>query len=98
MPTGGLDRLEHGKFGFPIAQHEGFQFGEATNFANAIEPLLAGGLSCGAVVRPCVIRPAWDNPSSLPGNAVTGFRVVLLSSCLVSPPRLRRGRPTPTRA
>ncbi len=45
-----LYRLEDGKFAFPVAQHEGFQFGEAADFADAIKLLLGGGLRCGAVV------------------------------------------------
>src|SRR5258708_26663340 len=38
-----LYRLEDGKFAFPVAQHEGFQFGEAACFADAIKLLLGGG-------------------------------------------------------
>src|SRR5579859_747094 len=67
-----LDRLEHGEFAFPIAQDEGLEFGEAADFADAIELLLGGGLSRGAVVRHELTGTAGDNPSSLRGHAVEG--------------------------
>src|SRR5260370_26668053 len=51
MPIRALDRLQHGKFAFPVAQDKRFQFSEAADFAAAVKLLLGGGLCCGAVVR-----------------------------------------------
>src|SRR5882762_9617299 len=51
MPIRALNRLQHGKFAFPVAQDKRFQFGEAADFADAVKRLLGGGLRCGAVVR-----------------------------------------------
>src|SRR6266699_5949040 len=49
MAAGALDRLQHGEFGFPVAQDERFQIRQAADFADAVEFFLRGDLRCCAV-------------------------------------------------
>src|SRR5260370_22637626 len=44
-----LRRLQHGNFGFPVAQHECFQVGEAADLANGIQASFGSGF-CGGDV------------------------------------------------
>jgi hypothetical protein len=47
--AGAFQRLEHGKFGFPVTQNEGFQVRQPADFADAVEFFLRGDLRCCAV-------------------------------------------------
>src|ERR1700688_1693160 len=50
MTLGTLHRLEHGKFGFPVAQHERLGVGEAADLADAEKTACGGGFLAGAYV------------------------------------------------
>src|SRR5947207_12584600 len=60
MAAGTLDRLQHGKLGFPVTQNERLEVRKAADFANAVEFFLRGDLRCCAVV--------W-HVKALPGDA-----------------------------
>ena len=50
MALGTLHRLEHGKFGFPVTQHERLRVGEAANLADAEKTACGGGVLAGVFV------------------------------------------------
>src|SRR5260370_39618260 len=62
MAAGAFDRLEHGEFGFPVAQNERLQIREAAEFADAVEFFLRGDFRCCAV--------SWHR-NVLPGDAAS---------------------------
>src|SRR6266852_4377163 len=49
VPARALHRLQHRKFGLPVTQDEGLQIRQPADLADAIEPLLRGGLCRGCV-------------------------------------------------
>src|ERR1700726_4905610 len=50
MTLGTLHWLEHGKFGFPITQHERFGVGEAADLADTEKTACGGGFLAGVYV------------------------------------------------
>src|SRR5580704_6125856 len=64
-----LNRLKHGEFGFPVAQHERFQLRQAADLADAVEAFFASGLRCGSGARHLLsTRSARSIFSSLSGG------------------------------
>src|SRR5439155_1964824 len=72
--AGAFHRLEHGEFGFPVAQDERFQIRQAAHVSDAIEAFFSSGSCGGAVAWHFAILPEGGRRyrSSLPRIPVEG--------------------------
>src|SRR6266436_197857 len=89
VPAWTLHRLQHRKFGLPVTQDEGLQIRQPADLADAIEPLLGGGLCRGCVARHLAVLSGGGRRyrSSFHGNPVEACAVERVRGVHSSPPR-----------